>query len=34
LSADAALVDLFLAKPFSKEAILAAVTQLCPTGAP
>ncbi len=34
LDQDAALVDRFLAKPFSKEAILEAVTQLCPTGAP
>jgi CheY-like chemotaxis protein len=33
-SADAQLVDRFLAKPFSKEAILEAVTQLCQTGAP
>lgn len=31
---DAGLVDRFLAKPFSKEAILGAVTQLCHTGAP
>ena len=28
----AGLVDRFLAKPFSKEAILEAVTQLCPSG--
>jgi len=34
LSEDAALVDRFLAKPFSKEAILEAVTQLCQTGTP
>jgi CheY-like chemotaxis protein len=34
LGEDAALVDRFLAKPFSKEAILEAVTQLCQTGAP
>lgn len=34
LSEDAALVDRFLAKPFSKEAILEAVTRLCPTGVP
>jgi len=33
LSEDAELVDLFLAKPFSKEAILEAVTQLCRTEA-
>jgi CheY-like chemotaxis protein len=30
---DPGLVDRFLAKPFSKEAILEAVTQLCHTGA-
>jgi CheY-like chemotaxis protein len=30
---DAGLVDRFLAKPFSKEAILEAVTQLCHPGA-
>jgi CheY-like chemotaxis protein len=34
LGENAALVDRFLAKPFSKEAILEAVTQLCRTGAP
>ncbi len=34
LSADADLVDRFLAKPFSKEAIIEAVTRLCPTGVP
>jgi CheY-like chemotaxis protein len=28
------LVDRFLSKPFSKEAILEAVTQLCQTGTP
>lgn len=32
-SEDAQLVDRFLAKPFSKEAILEAVTQLCQAGA-
>jgi CheY-like chemotaxis protein len=30
----AGLVDRFLSKPFSKEAILEAVNQLCHTGAP
>jgi len=30
----ASLVDRFLAKPFSKEAFLEAVTQLCQTGTP
>lgn len=34
LGRDQELVDRFLAKPFSKEAILEAVTQLCLTGAP
>jgi len=34
LGEDAALVDRFLAKPFSKEAFLEAVTQLCQTGVP
>ncbi len=29
-----AVVDRFLAKPFSKEAILEVVAQLCPRGAP
>lgn len=33
LREEAGLVDRFLAKPFSKEAILEAVTQLCLTGA-
>ncbi|OGP72369.1 MAG: hypothetical protein A2Z73_02765 [Deltaproteobacteria bacterium RBG_13_60_28] len=33
LGENAGLVDRFLAKPFSKEAILEAVTQLCLTGA-
>ncbi|RJR40193.1 MAG: response regulator [Deltaproteobacteria bacterium] len=31
---NAGLVDRFLSKPFSKEAILEAVTQLCQTGTP
>lgn len=31
---DPGLVDRFLSKPFSKEAILEAVTQLCPLGTP
>jgi CheY-like chemotaxis protein len=34
IGADPGLVDRFLAKPFSKEAILEAVTQLCPSGDP
>jgi len=34
LGENTALVDKFLAKPFSKEAILDAVSQLCPTAAP
>jgi len=34
LGRDKELVDRFLAKPFSKEAILEAVTQLCRTEAP
>ncbi len=34
LGGDPGLVDRFLAKPFSKEAFLEAVTQLCLPGAP
>lgn len=34
IGGDPGLVDRFMAKPFSKEAILEAVTQLCHTGAP